>query len=84
MDPLIVARKLDSLQRCLQRVREKCPENPAHLAADPDLQDIVVLNLSRAVQLCVTGLGLGLPGKLRHRTPAKAGLPTGRPGLRIR
>ena len=53
MDLLIVARKLDSLQRCLQRVRDKCPEDPARLAADPDLQDIVVLNLSRAVQLCV-------------------------------
>jgi len=53
MDTLIVARKLDSLQRCLARVRDKSPATADMLAATPDLQDIVVLNLSRAVQLCV-------------------------------
>jgi len=53
MDTLIVTRKIDSLQRCLVRVRDKCPATVDTLAATPDLQDIVVLNLSRAVQLCV-------------------------------
>ena len=53
MDRLIVAHKLDSLRRCLNRVRERCPADVATLARDPDLQDIVVLNLSRAVQICV-------------------------------
>ncbi|MHB1273889.1 MAG: type VII toxin-antitoxin system HepT family RNase toxin [Rhodanobacter sp.] len=53
MDRLIVARKLDSLRRCLNRVRERCPADVATLAGDADLQDIVVLNLSRAVQICV-------------------------------
>lgn len=53
MDRLIVARKLDSLRRCLDRVRERCPADVETLAHDPDLQDIVVLNLSRAVQICV-------------------------------
>jgi uncharacterized protein YutE (UPF0331/DUF86 family) len=53
MDRVIVDRKLDSLNRCLLRVREKCPTDVATLAGDPDLQDIVVLNLSRAVQICV-------------------------------
>lgn len=53
MDRLIVARKLDSLQRCLARVKAKCPSDADTLAGDVDLQDIVVLNLSRAVQLCV-------------------------------
>lgn len=53
MDRLIVGRKLDSLRRCLERVRSKCPDDATKLAADADLQDIVVLNLSRAVQLCV-------------------------------
>lgn len=53
MDALIVARKLDSLQRCLARIRDKCPATVDALATNPDLQDIVVLNLSRAVQLCV-------------------------------
>lgn len=53
MDRLIVARKLDSLRRCLDRVRERCPADVDTLARDPDLQDIVALNLSRALQICV-------------------------------
>lgn len=53
MDQLIVERKLDSLRRCIERIREKCPADAQTLAADIDLQDIIVLNLSRAVQLCV-------------------------------
>lgn len=53
MDRLIIARKLDSLRRCIDRVRVRCPADVAVLAGDPDLQDIVVLNLSRAVQICV-------------------------------
>lgn len=55
MDRLIVERKLDSLRRCLDRVRERCPDDVATLANNADLQDIVVLNLSRAVQICVAG-----------------------------
>lgn len=53
MDRLIVERKLDALRHCLVRVRDKCPDDATTLANDPDLQDIVVLNLSRAVHLCV-------------------------------
>jgi hypothetical protein len=32
MDALIVARKLDSLQRCLARVHDKCPATADTLA----------------------------------------------------
>jgi uncharacterized protein YutE (UPF0331/DUF86 family) len=53
MDAVILESKLDSLGRCIQRVVAKCPDDVATLRNDPDLQDIVVLNLSRAVQLCV-------------------------------
>lgn len=53
MDQLIIERKLDSLQRCVNRIASKCPQNPQTLVDDVDLQDIVVLNLSRAIQLCV-------------------------------
>ena len=53
MDRLIVERKLDSLQRCLDRVANKCPQNADAFLENLDLQDIVVLNLSRAIQLCV-------------------------------
>lgn len=53
MDRLIVERKLDSLQRCLDRVRSKTPKDVDDLLHDLDLQDVLVLNLSRAVQVCV-------------------------------
>jgi uncharacterized protein YutE (UPF0331/DUF86 family) len=53
MDREVVEQKLESLRRCLQRIEIKCPEDADTLAADFDLQDIVSLNLSRAVQLCV-------------------------------
>lgn len=50
---MIVARKLDALQRCLRRIETKRPQDVETLRADLDLQDVLVLNLSRAVQICV-------------------------------
>lgn len=53
MDREVVEQKLESLRRCLQRIETKCPSEAATLVADIDLQDIVALNLSRAVQISV-------------------------------
>jgi uncharacterized protein YutE (UPF0331/DUF86 family) len=53
MDRVVVEQKLESLRRCLKRIETKCPVDADTLAKDFDLQDIVSLNLSRAVQLCV-------------------------------
>lgn len=53
MDREVVEQKLESLRRCLARIESKCPVDPLVLVADFDLQDIVSLNLSRAVQLSV-------------------------------
>lgn len=71
MDRLIVERKLDSLQRCIRRIRDKRPDSVEALAADVDLQDVLVLNLSRAVQVCVdlaahliAGLSLAPPNTM--------------------
>lgn len=50
MDRLIVERKLDSLHRCIERVTSRRPASVEALEADVDLQDVLVLNLSRAVQ----------------------------------
>lgn len=72
MDRLIVARKLDSLRRCLDRVRARCPADVITLASNPDLQDIVVLNLSRAVQICVD-LALHMLSKMRQAAPDTMG-----------
>jgi uncharacterized protein YutE (UPF0331/DUF86 family) len=53
MDPLIVAGKLESLRRCVARIEARRAATAADLEADVDVQDIVALNLTRAVQLCV-------------------------------
>jgi uncharacterized protein YutE (UPF0331/DUF86 family) len=53
MDPDIVKNKLESLHRCLARIESRVPASVAALEADVDAQDILVLNLERAVQLSV-------------------------------
>jgi hypothetical protein len=51
MDREVVQQKHESLRRCVQRVADKCPENARALAENLDLQDIVTLNHSGAMQL---------------------------------
>ncbi len=53
MDELVVANKIESLRRCLKRVEQRCPQSPEELLNDIDAQDVITLNLARAVQLCV-------------------------------
>lgn len=53
MDQLILAEKIESLRRCIQRIEDKKPDNINLLIQNLDLQDILVINLTRAVQHCV-------------------------------
>jgi len=53
MDKQLIAQKIESLRRCILRLKDKTPSDIEVLANDLDLQDIISLNLSRAVQLCV-------------------------------
>jgi hypothetical protein len=53
MDTLILEEKLESLRRCIVRIESKRAESAQQLRADVDRQDILTLNLTRAVQLCV-------------------------------
>ena len=53
MDKQLVSAKIESLRRAIARVRQRTPASAAALAADIDAQDIVSLNLQRAVQLSV-------------------------------
>jgi uncharacterized protein YutE (UPF0331/DUF86 family) len=53
MDRGVIEQKLESLRRCLTRIDQRCPAEAEQLAADLDAQDIVSLNLTRAVQICV-------------------------------
>ena len=53
MDRLVVAEKLESLRRCVQRIEDRRVQTAEALRADPDRQDVLSLNITRAVQLCV-------------------------------
>jgi len=72
VDRLIVEQKLESLRRCLIRIEEKCPPDPNLLTGDPDLQDIITINLTRAVQLCVD-IGTNLIAGMEVPTPNTMG-----------
>ena len=72
MDREVVEQKLESLRRCIRRIESKCPEDAATLIADIDLQDIVALNLSRAVQISVD-IGAHLIAGMEVRPPDTMG-----------
>jgi uncharacterized protein YutE (UPF0331/DUF86 family) len=72
MDPLIVGEKLEALRRCIARVEAKRPASLTKLESDLDLQDIIVLNLSRAVQICVD-IGTHVLSSTESRSPGSMG-----------
>jgi len=72
MDREVIEQKLESLRHCLQRIETRCPADAQTLATDPDLQDIVALNLSRAVQVCVD-IGAHLISGMEVRPPDTMG-----------
>ena len=53
MDKAIIDEKLESLRRCVHRIEEKRPASADILKSDPDLQDIISVNLTKAVQVAV-------------------------------
>jgi uncharacterized protein YutE (UPF0331/DUF86 family) len=72
MDSEVIEQKLESLRRCLQRIQEKCPSSAEALAKDIDMQDIVALNLTRAIQICVD-IGAHLIAGIDTPPPATMG-----------
>ncbi len=53
MDKDVIKNKIESLIRCLYRINEKKPESVDILKQDLDIQDIISINIARAVQLSV-------------------------------
>lgn len=53
MDKLVFETKIDSILRCIERVESRTPSAKDDFIKDLDAQDVVVLNLTRIVQLCV-------------------------------
>lgn len=53
MDRELILEKIESLRRCVRRVEDKRVASVEELESDWDRQDILTVNLTRAVQLCV-------------------------------
>ena len=49
----VIQNKLESLRRCLLRLEQKRPGSSEILASDYDIQDIISINLERAIQISV-------------------------------
>ena len=72
MDWPVIEEKLESLRRCLRRVELKCPADVDALVNDIDAQDILALNLTRAVQICVD-IGAHLISETEYAPPDTMG-----------
>lgn len=53
MDSIVLEKKMDSIFRCLERLKTRLPDSKEEFLQDQDAQDVIVLNLTRAVQLSV-------------------------------
>lgn len=69
MDQIVLSQKLESLRRCVTRIEQKLPASTQQLIDDADLQDVIVLNLTRAVQLC-TDIATHIISESEERSPA--------------
>jgi uncharacterized protein YutE (UPF0331/DUF86 family) len=52
MADAVILSKIVSLKRCVDRIKSKIPADRDILLRDWDIQDIIALNLERAVQIC--------------------------------
>nr|MBF0222226.1 DUF86 domain-containing protein [Desulfobulbaceae bacterium] len=68
MDKTTIYVKIESLERCVDRVISKVPAHRHDLSDDLDRQDIIVLNLQRAVQLSVD-IAARLVAELKQPAP---------------
>lgn len=53
MDKDLLQRKLEMLMRCLERIRSHKIETLEDLESNLDKQESIILNLQRAVQICI-------------------------------
>lgn len=72
MDRNLIPQKLESLRRSIHRVQISSPSTVVALGLDFDAQDIVTLNLTRAVQLAVD-IGTHIVVKVEGKAPTTMG-----------
>ncbi len=53
MDSLVLEKKIDSILRCIERIQSRTPTHQKDFLSDYDAQDVIILNISRIVQLAV-------------------------------
>ncbi len=68
----VFLRKLESLRHCIRRIEEKRPLSVDVLNKDYDIQDIISLNLERAIQLSVD-IGSRLLANSERKPPETLG-----------
>lgn len=49
----VLSAKVETIRRCIVRIREHLPLSPEALSKNIDAQDIISINLERAIQSCV-------------------------------
>ena len=72
IDKKVIGEKLLSLNRCLERVKLHTPANVEALQSDFDTQDIICLNIQRAVQISVDIAAHILAEQLHEQTSTMA------------
>ena len=72
IDKKVIGEKLLSLNRCLERVKLHTPADVEALQSDFDTQDIICLNIQRAVQISVDIAAHILAEQLHEQTPTMA------------
>jgi len=72
IDKKVIGEKLISLNRCLERIKLHTPANVEALQNDFDVQDIICLNIQRAVQISVDIAAHILAEQLHEQTPTMA------------
>ena len=72
IDKKVIGEKLISLNRCLERIKLYTPTSVETLQNDFDAQDIISLNIQRAVQISVDIAAHILAEQLHEQTPTMA------------
>jgi len=68
-DTELLDTKIESLEHCVHRIESHTPSSASDLEEDYDRQDIISINLQRAIQICVD-LGGYLISKRGWNTPS--------------
>lgn len=73
VDKGVFLAKVTMTEKCLKRVKEKCPATFEEFKADEDCQDVILFNLMQAIQGCVdmsahivSDEGYGMAGSMQE------------------